>query len=198
MQHLVYLHGFLSSAQSQKAQQTLAYAKKHFPYLNVHIPELSGDIKKTLVTLHSLMATLPMAQTCFIGSSMGGYLSTLLLETYAKDYPNSKAVLINPAIESFNLFKHYLGRHVNPYTGEVFYLNQDQISVIESINQAKLHDYSKYLVLLQSGDETLDYKLAVNKHTQARCVVEQGGDHRFVNYQEHLPNIFSYLLTPNY
>ncbi|MFT6269587.1 MAG: putative esterase YcpF (UPF0227 family) [Alphaproteobacteria bacterium] len=209
MHHLVYLHGFLSSPQSVKAQQTICFAKKHFPSLNLHVPQLPGDVHKALKIIDNLVATLPLQQTGFIGSSMGGFLSTYCIEKYSiKDHATAqasttnrklaacpKAVLVNPAVEPFELLRDYLGQHVNEYTNEVFHILPQHIVKLRQLFVNKLADPSRYKVLLQKGDETLDYKLAAKKYAYSNLVVEEGGDHSFVNYEAHLPRIFRFLFS---
>lgn len=193
MQHLVYLHGFLSSAQSEKAQLTLAFAKKHYPALNVHIPELPGDIGKAVKIVDGLLRTLPIHQVGLIGSSMGGYLASYALEKYSDNDNGAKAVLINPAVEPFALLADYLGMHTNPYTGEKFFVTHQHLSKLQQIYVANLARPKQYKVLVQSGDETLDFNLAANKYAQSNLLIEQGGNHSFVGYQTHLSDIFSFL-----
>jgi predicted esterase YcpF (UPF0227 family) len=52
-----------------------------------------------------------------------------------------------------------------------------------------------FLVLVQTGDETLDYSQAVEKYSEANCLVRQGGNHSYENYLEELPLIFEFLLS---
>lgn len=188
MQHLIYLHGFLSSPQSEKAQQTLAFAKKHYPYLNVHTPQLAGNIQQAVKQVDTLVRSLPKGNLRFIGSSMGGYLSTYVCEKYG-----GKAVLINPAVRPFDLLSGYIGLHINPYTGEKFSIHSGHIACLRSLYCTSLKQGSAYKVLLQTGDETLDYRLAEAKYTGADITVEQGGDHSFIAYENHLASIFSFL-----
>lgn len=198
MQHLVYLHGFLSSRQSEKAMLTSAFAQKHFPSLNLHIPELSGDIFKTKHAIDSLMRTLNPKQVGFIGSSMGGFLSTYCLETYCSSTTSktaAKAVLVNPAVTPVELLEHYMGKHINPYTQEVFYIHQQHLHCLADMHQNSLKHYENYMVLLQTGDETLDYRLAEKKYCHSTLLIEQGGNHSFVNYESYLPRIFQFLYT---
>lgn len=198
MHHLVYLHGFLSSPQSVKAQSTLAFAKQYFPSLNVHIPELPGDISKAVSIIDSLVRTLPINRTGFIGSSMGGYLSTYCIEKYvAKANCSSlpKAVLINPAIVPFTLLADYMGQHLNPYTNEVFHVKPPHITMLKRLFVNTLQDPLRYKVLLQKEDETLDYKLAAEKYARSTLTIEDGGNHSFVDYERHLPDIFRFLVT---
>ncbi|MDT0593364.1 YqiA/YcfP family alpha/beta fold hydrolase [Glaciecola petra] len=190
MQHLVYLHGFLSSPKSEKAQQTLAFAKTHFPWLNVHLPELPGDIDVSISKIDSLVSTLPTGRFSFIGSSMGGFLSTYCVEKYG-----GKAVLINPAVEPFNLLSAYIGQHVNPYTDEKFVIHSGHLSKLKGASTEYLKSPKAYFTLLQKGDETLDYRLAAKKYAKAKLVIEDGGNHSFVDYHKHLPDIFKFLLS---
>jgi predicted esterase YcpF (UPF0227 family) len=188
MQHLVYLHGFLSSPQSEKAQQTLRYAKINLPSLSIHMPQLPGNIDKALKIIDALVCTLPKQRVGFIGSSMGGFLATYCIEKYG-----GKAVLVNPAVEPYNLFADYLGLHVNPNTNERFCITPQHINTLKCIAPMRLVKPKNYLVMLQTGDETLDYRLAERKYKEANLLIETGGDHSFVNYQRHLPRIFEFL-----
>lgn len=207
MQHLVYLHGFLSSPQSQKAQQTLQYAKRHFPSLNMYVPQLPGDITKAVLLIDNLLATLPLHNTGFIGSSMGGFLSTYCIEKYYAQAPTiaasyssqrkiacPKAVLVNPAVTPFELLSDYMGQHVNPYTNETFHILPQHIATLKALYRNNLMVPSCYKVLLQTGDETLDYSLAAKKYAESNLVIEKGGDHSFVDYEKHLSRIFNFLL----
>lgn len=188
MQHLVYFHGFLSSPQSVKAQQTLAFVKQHFPSLNIYTPQLPGDIARAVHMVDCLMKTLPKRKVGFIGSSMGGYLATYFCEKYG-----GKAVLVNPAVRPFELLADYIGYHTNPNTGEKFSIHQGHIKHLKALDINCLSKPEAYKVLLQTGDETLDYKDAVQKYLGANMFIENGGDHSFVGYHKHLADIFKYL-----
>lgn len=195
MHHLIYLHGFLSSPQSLKAKQTLAYAMRHYPSLNVHIPELPGDIDKVLKKVGALVASVPDSRLGFIGSSMGGYLSTYCIEKLLAKDCQARAVLVNPAVQPYHLLDNYLGKHVNPYTKEQFFVTTQHIKALKQIDSQSLAHANKYKVLLQTGDETLDYRLAVAKYGAENCVIEQGGDHSFQGYGQHLKAIFAFLFA---
>ena len=85
MQHILYLHGFLSSPKSIKAQATKAYFEQHHANVTLHIPELSNFPSKVEGQLISLIENTPALLENglkLIGSSMGGYLSTFLLEKF--------------------------------------------------------------------------------------------------------------------
>jgi len=192
MQHLVYLHGFLSSPQSEKAQQTLAYAKRHLPALNVYTPQLPGDINCAVRKIEALVVSLPSTRIGFIGSSMGGFLSTYILEKYADKF-DAKAVLINPAVAPYELLADYIGEHQNPYTQERFTINPDSIKSLRAFSSDTISQANRYQVMLQTEDETLDYRLAVAKYSKANLIIEPGGNHSFEGYTQHLEQMFAFL-----
>ncbi|GGF84943.1 YqiA/YcfP family alpha/beta fold hydrolase [Alteromonas lipolytica] len=191
MSSLLYLHGFLSSPASVKATQTRDYLQQHAPGVAVICPELENSparLKPQLLELMAGHAELSGGDLRVIGSSMGGYLATWLVEQYG-----GKAVLVNPAVRPFELLAGYLGEHINPYTNKHFALNQDDIGHIQAFYQPTLARPANYRVLLQSGDETLDYQQAVAHYQGAELCIEEGGDHSFVGYEQHLPSIMRFL-----
>lgn len=192
MQHLVYLHGFLSSPQSEKAQQTRAYVKRHLPALNLHIPQLLGNIDRAVTKIETLLDSLPSAKLGFIGSSMGGFLSTYMMEQYANKF-DAKAVLINPAVAPYELLADYVGEHQNPYTKERFVISPQSIASLHKYCPTRLSQLHRYQVMLQTADETLDYRLAEAYYAGAHLCIEQGGDHSFQAYEQHLGQIFTFL-----
>ena len=188
MQHIIYLHGFLSSPSSLKAQQTQQYLRKHYPSVNLHCPQLSGNIDKTLQQVESLVKTIPPTQRCFIGSSMGGFLANYAVEKFG-----GRAALINPAIKPHDLLQDYLGMHTNPYSGERFHITRKHLITLHRCYQKALSDPLKYMVLLQTGDEVLDYRLAAAKYSDSHLIVEEGGDHSFIDYDKWLAKIINFL-----
>ena len=192
MQHILYLHGFLSSPKSVKAQATKAYFEQYHSDVRLHIPELSNFPSKVEGQLLDLIESTPALLDDglkLIGSSMGGYLSTFLLEQFG-----GKAVLINPAVRPYELLQSFIGTHENPYSKEQFEIVEGDIGVIKALEAESISDQARYKVLLQTEDETLDYRLAAEKYAQSHLVIEEGGDHSFVGYENHLPAIAEFLL----
>lgn len=189
--HVLYLHGFLSSPLSVKAQQTKAWCEAHRPDIRLHTPQLSNFPSQVGRQLEAYIAENPMLTEQglrAIGSSMGGFLSTWLVEKFG-----GKAVLINPAVRPYELLVKYIGEHTNPYTNEPFSIVPDDMAVLRAMDAAVIKQAERYKVLLQTGDETLDYRQAEAKYEGSDLIVEQGGDHSFVNFESHLPAIFQFL-----
>ena len=184
-----YLHGFLSSPKSVKAQLTADFVKSNYPELTFEVPQLSnypGQARDILLKLAEQYQGRPLR---FIGSSMGGFLSTFMVERFS-----GRAVLINPAVKPFELLVDYLGLHVNPYTNEQFCLEHKHMLELKEMDTTRLQHPDNYWALLQTDDEVLDYRQAEEKYAGARLTVEQGGDHSFQGYERFLPDIFEFLL----
>jgi len=183
--NILYLHGFNSSPQSMKSLQTKAYFAENFPSINFYSPQLASSPEKVIKQLDGLIANSngEDEQWFFIGSSLGGYFSTYLSEKY-----QGKAVLINPAVKPFDLMSDYLGEQTNPYTGEVYQVEQYFIESLKNLEQ-KLISKNNYLVMVQTGDEVLDYQQATEKYDNCQLIVQRGGDHSFIDYSKMLPKI---------
>lgn len=193
MNHVLYLHGFLSSPKSVKAQATKAYFNQHHPETSLYIPALSNypsEVEGQLLALIEQNPLLIENGLRVIGSSMGGYLSTYLIEKFG-----GKAVLVNPAVFPYELLGSFIGEHENPYTGERFHIVESDLAVIKKLDVSHLKEAKSYRVMLQTHDETLDYRLAEAKYAKSQLVVEEGGDHSFVDYEKHLPAIANFLLS---
>ena len=190
MTNVVYLHGFLSSPQSEKAQATRAYVAKNFPNVTLHVPQIPNTIDEVEGFLLPIVKPIVEAgePLKLIGSSMGGFLSTWLVEQFG-----GKAVLVNPAVEPYKLMQDYMGEHQNPYTQQVFHVSESHIDILKHMEPSEINQARRYKVLLQTGDETLDYRLAEKRYAGGDLVIEAGGDHSFVNYAQHLPSIFAFL-----
>jgi predicted esterase YcpF (UPF0227 family) len=186
---VIYLHGFLSSPESQKAKQTLKFVRANYPNLTFYIPQLDNYPNDAVAIIEQLVNTHKGKKLRFIGSSLCGYLSTFIVEKYS-----GKAVLINPAVRPFELLVDYLGENINPYTQQPFFLENKHVDELLQLDTPILKSASDYWVLLQTADETLDYRQAQTKYQYSKLSIEQGGDHSFQGFQRFLPDIFRFLL----
>ena len=183
--NILYLHGFNSSPQSEKAELTRQYLTEYFSDINFYCPQIVNTPKAAIAQLEQLIEQ-NSSQPCqwyFIGSSLGGYFATYLAEKY-----QGLAALINPAVKPYQLLDKYLGEQTNPYTQEVYQVTIDFITDLKSLEQITLLK-NNYLLMVQTGDEVLDYRQALKFYPNAHLIKQQGGDHRFVNFEKMLPRI---------
>lgn len=194
---LLYLHGFNSAPTSTKAVQVAQYLAQHHPNEPYAIPQLATTPELALgqimpIAESALAAGEPLR---LIGSSMGGFLSTYLLETLKPNYPDVdiRAVLVNPAVNPWEFIDDMVGEHQNPYTQEVFQVEHQHAVQLQQIDTPIVRYPKNYRVLLQSGDEVLDYRLAVAKYQLSQLDIQAGGDHSYQNFNAQLPKAFAFL-----
>lgn len=188
---LIYIHGFLSSSLSEKAEETRQFIEAQSLPVEFIAPQLSDYPMAAYQQLQQLIEQQPQSRSMgLIGSSLGGFTATALSQQYGL-----RAVVVNPAVKPYHLISTVLGSNTNPYTGVDFVLTEQHLDELRQLTVATLAKPENILVLLQTGDETLDYRQAVDYYHGCRQVVEAGGDHRFQNYHRHLPAVMHFLAT---
>lgn len=186
---LLYLHGFLSSPQSHKALHTQAWLSNHRPQWQFMCPELSPHPAQALETLEACMKNYRNHPVYLLGSSLGGFWATFLAERY--DLP---AVLINPAVHPYTRFQEFAGRPLKHYHYETTYvLEHTDLEKLKSCSVSKISYPERYWLLVQTGDETLDYRQAVELYQGCRQMVEPGGSHAFEGFESWLPEFAAFF-----
>lgn len=183
MINLLYIHGFNSSPDSMKAKLTRNFFALNFPEINFHSPQLISSPNAAIAQLEEIINCASEATWLIMGSSLGGYFTTYLSEKY-----QLKAVLINPAVKPYELLHDIIGEQVNPYTQERYQVKKRHIIDLKLLKQKEISK-KNYLVMVQKGDEVLDYQQAVEKYQHCQLVVQEGGDHSFIDYETMLPEI---------
>lgn len=185
MQEVLYLHGFASSSRSEKAVLTAQYFQA-LPKVRLRALDLPYTPDEAMATLEATLAEPPVA---IIGSSLGGFLATVLAERLG-----CRACLINPAVAPHKVLANYLGAYEHPVLKQRYQVESAHMSQLQQLMPTTLRDASQYLVLLQTGDEVLDYRDAVQYYQGANVQLVTGGDHSFVGYQHYLPQIAEFCL----
>ncbi len=188
---LLYLHGFNSSPISSKARITYDYCVRNGLSDRIAIPELPHVPALAIEQMCAIIErqTLPVA---IIGSSLGGYYATYLAEKFGVN-----AALVNPAVNPAELWHQHLGINRNYYSGREYEISEEHVQQLIDIDTPQVRYPEKFMLLVQTGDETLDYRLAVDKYKGSMSIIQQGGNHSFVNYADMLPDIFQFLATPH-
>ena len=187
MNNVLFVHGFNSSPLSIKAQLTKQYLEQYYPSVKFHCPQLATTPKNAIKQLEHYVKSAPNEKWALIGSSLGGYFSTFLSEVY-----NLKAVLINPAIKPYELLSDYIGEQINPYTQEVYSIEYSYIQDLVALEKQYIVK-NNYMVMVQTGDEVLNYQQAVDKFNNSLVIVQSGGNHSFEHYESMLPKIAEFL-----
>ncbi len=186
----IFIHGFGSSGQGSKANLLRDYFKSiDRPFI---APSLSYIPKLAITTLEELIESYNKVN--LIGSSLGGYYAIYLSEKY-----NLKSVLINPATNSAQTLKRAIsltGYAPNFYDNSSFEWRESHLEMLKEYNRDRIES-NRYLLLLQKGDNVLDYRDAVAKIPNATMVIEDGGTHQFEGIERHFNIIEEFLEVNN-
>ena len=188
--NIIYIHGFQSSPKSIKAQQLQQYCAQD-DELTVHVPDLNMPPEQALQVLQDLVLNYP--DVVLVGSSLGGFYATQLVAKYGVP-----AVLINPAMRPWQLFSNLFGIEQIPYKiNEQWTLDRLQLDYLEAIAVPFVQDADKILVLLQQGDEVLDYRDAERYYSAAPhtslIMTEMHGNHAMEDFADKIPMILEFL-----
>lgn len=187
---VVYIHGFQSSPQSAKARQLFAHLAVHHPQVRRVAPQLGFAPRAALATLeHTLdaLAAEGCAAPLLVGSSMGGFWADVLAARRGL-----RAVLVNPAVRPHELMQSFLGPVTNPYTGEQYVLGAGDVAALRELYVPCPPRPQDLLVLLQTGDETLDWRQAAEKYADCPVVKLVGGNHAFEHFEDCFPLLYRF------
>ena len=180
---ILYVHGWNSHAKARKAQ-LIEHELKHHEIFDTASVTLKNHPREAVKQLTEFISEKQSKYNVhLVGSSLGGYYAVFLAETL-----NLKAVMINPAVWAYKIFENDRGDVENFNTGEKYFIDQ---AWIDSLEEMFIEDPTpdRYLVLLQTGDETLDYKYAEKYFSGARIVIDEGGSHSFDALEQKIPQI---------
>jgi len=184
---LLYIHGFNSSERSHKATVLIDAAKKLNKPNAILSPRLSWQPAKAIKQLESIIEERQADGICLVGSSLGGFYAAYLAEKY-----QIKAVLINPAVQAPELLTEHLGAQHNPYTDEHYELTQSHMTELKQLVVKKPTGHL-YWLMVQEGDETLDYQASLHAFPSVgKLTHEKGGDHRFADFERFKEEILRF------
>ena len=181
---IIYIHGFGSHGLGSKANAFRNYFKdKKEAFI---VPSLSYIPDLAIQTLEELIESYNDVK--LIGSSLGGYYALYLVEKY-----RLKAVLINPSIYPYVTLKKVLGEAPSFYDESHFSWLPSHLDMLKKYETVPVKQ-KNIMLLLQKGDETLDYEEAVKKLPNAKQIVEEGGSHSFDGVERWLVEVEGFLL----
>ena len=190
MQKLLYFHGFRSGPQSVKAQQLRAHLARQGRAGDLWCEQLPPGPVDAIALIESVLrpALEGGAEVALAGSSLGGFYALHLAEKYGL-----RAALINPAVVAPLSLGDYVGEHTHMYTGDSFRFEQRHVDELRALDVAAVTRPERYLLLLETGDEVLDWHEMRARYAEARVHVVEGSDHGLSDFDEHLPVLLDFL-----
>ncbi len=186
---ILYLHGFTSGPQSRKVQALAARMAERGLADRLICPQLPASPAAAIALADDLIEKVGSGDTAItlIGSSLGGFYATYLAEKH-----DLRAVLVNPAVVAAIELERYLGPQTWLYSGEPFEFTRQHIDELRALEVLRLADPARYWLLVEEGDETLDYRQAVVRYVGAKQTILPGGDHSFTRWEDYLDEILAF------
>ena len=185
---ILYLHGFCSSPASWKSRLLAEYLSARGQNDRLFCPALSPVPNEAIAQAEAIISTRKsmMSPLTLVGSSLGGYYATALAEKH-----DLRAVLINPAVVAPISLNEFVGTQTNLHTGEIFEFSAGHIEQLRALDVPTITP-ERYLLLVETGDEVLDYREAVKRYAGCQQHVLEGGNHSFTRFAELLPQLLEF------
>ena len=184
---IIYIHGWNSSGNARKAELLKEELANNAEYEVISFTLKSHPREATRQLAEIIKSEKVVRKVHLIGSSVGGYYAVFLAESL-----DLKAAMINPAVWAYKIFENDRGENINPNTNEKYIIDQEWVDSLEEIfieNPNK----NRFLVLLQTGDETLDYRYAEKYFSGAKTIIDEGGSHSFEDLQSKIPEMLQHF-----
>jgi len=178
---IIYVHGFNSSPSSHKSNQLRERLAALGRESEFACPALPHQPREAMALLEKEVSGALPDQVTLIGSSLGGFYATYLTERFGM-----RSVLVNPAITPHEGLRRYLGPQKNLYSGDEYVLTQGHLEQLAGLHVAQPARMDRYLLLHTTGDELLDWRIAVDHYRGCRQVVVQGSDHGFRQFGDYI------------
>lgn len=183
----IYLHGFNSSPASFKSRlmaQRLAELGRGGEFA---CPELSHWPARAIACAETEISRHAPGTPTLIGSSLGGYYANFLAERHGL-----AAVLLNPSVRPHERLSGFVGRQKNLYTGAEYEFTTEHVEQLRALDVPAITRPERYLLIVASGDEVLDYRQAVTHYRGARQIVVPGSDHGFAEFRDYLDETIAF------
>ena len=217
--NIIYIHGLDSDANSTKGLLLEHYCQQYHADINVVRPDLNKSPAQVFEQLVSLIESLSRNEneanqnvndtsvfksTVLVGSSLGGYFATLV-----SNDTGTPALLLNPSTQPHITLQRFSDDNLLDSESEdsllidrVVYKTAGGWSITQSDLQwfadhqlAKVNYPEKIAVFIKEGDELLNPELskAFYQEQGSAVTLQAGGDHRFSDFSEQLPEIIEQL-----
>lgn len=214
--NIIYIHGLDSEANSTKGRLLEDYCQQYHPNIKVLRPDLNKTPEQVFAQIRSLIECLEdeenrakdkqhkPANTVLVGSSLGGYFSTLV-----SNHTGCPALLLNPSTQPHITLQRFakdfvlknenkdedLSSQIIHSTAGGWDITQAGLQWFAAHQLLTVNHPNKIAVLIKEGDELLNPELSKQFYQEqgATVTVQAGGDHRFSDFAEQLPMVIDML-----
>ncbi len=179
----LYIHGFLSSSQSAKAQQFKQWLKEQGRESEWICPDLPSNPKLALDLLSNIITDAQQQgkPIKLLGSSLGGFYATILSEKF-----NLKAIVINPSVNPDITLKNKIGTQKAWHTDTDVEFTQKDVATLAKNKVRSISNTDNFFLMVEKGDETLDYREATVFYRDCNQLIFNQGNHSFSRFGQVL------------
>ena len=179
---LLFIHGFGSSGRGTKARMLKTWCQEQG--ISFMAPSLPNIPELAIETLHEIIEAIQKHEPiALVGSSLGGFYATWLANHNQLPY-----VLVNPSVEPYITLEKAVGKAINFHDQSSYEWNAQHTASLLPF-KVENPNTERCLLMVQTGDELLDYRQAVQHYKTAQQIVEEGGNHGFAGFENHLKTI---------
>jgi predicted esterase YcpF (UPF0227 family) len=187
--HLLYLHGFGSSPESNKARLMAAAVAQRHPRVVWACPALNASPKRAMIDVLNTVADWPKTTMAVVGSSLGGFYATWLAERL-----DCKAVLLNPAVHPARDVASRIGQNNFWHDPQQSFLfDPTYVGELRAQEIARISHPERYFAVIAKGDEVLDWREMTAQYPGAHIKLLLAGDHALSDFEQHLDEVLEFL-----
>ncbi len=184
--HMVYLHGFLSSPATTKAQALADHLSERGLLGQFHAPALPVEPDAAIHAAESALMECIDEPVLLVGSSLGGFYATWLAQKW-----NAPAVVINPAVRPDLSLRSHAGWQTHYVTGERVLVRPEYFEQLTRY-RVSAPEPDRFWLLCAQDDEVLDSGEMVSHYVGSKQTVTRTGGHTFADFAQYIPDILAF------
>ncbi len=184
---ILYLHGFRSSPQSNKARlirDALAARGRPDDFVCPQLPASPRAAAQLIEATARLASTDELA---VVGSSLGGYYATWLAERIG-----CRAALLNPAIAPYEDLSAHLGIQPVYFSERTIEVRPEHMDELRALDPPSITRPERYFLLAATGDELIDWRRMVARYRGCRQRIIEGSDHQLSDFDAYLAEVLAF------
>tara|TARA_E500000075_G_scaffold124955_1_gene128384 strand:- start:213 stop:830 length:618 start_codon:yes stop_codon:yes gene_type:complete len=193
----LYIHGFRSSPESTKAKFLREFAVSRdidfvCPPLSINPQIAAQQVKK--VSEHIARDNVNQV---VIGSSLGGFYATWLMQTCTLNH-NDITVLLNPVVMPSIKLKENCEDLETSQVKSLDYepFKPEYVRILQKMEAqigSKIKHPKNVLLVAAKGDEVLDWREMVSFYSECKHLILDDSNHSITDFNLHWPKIFNFL-----
>lgn len=185
---ILYLHGFMSSPASFKAQLLKTALAEKAADCRYDCPQLPLPPAEAIETAMAAVKDVPDHELTVIGSSLGGYYANWIAEQR-----HCKAVLLNPVIDPWRIKILEDSPDKSDLQVKAWLdFRETYTAALAAIRVKTVTTPDRYLLVAATGDELLDWHLMCDHYRDAHQIIIKGSNHGISDFEQYLPQVLAF------